>query len=446
MPALATTASLPLLPPQAAANDPKAPAAAGKSSAPASGFPLLLELINAIAAAETPAAPAANQPAPPKQTKRVKDPSEELTAAPAAAPVLPALVPDVPAPVAQGPAAELPKTAAPTVPATSAGLLVAQTRVQSPAESPAPAYEPTTAHETHVTTLGVSRTALNIPAPPAGIQVRAQSENARCADLLERVLAPASGVWRRQDPIPQQPGSTDVQPPAVPQPSAQPASQSVDLAFTMQLTPLKPAAAALAPKPRKTDEIEPAPAPEKAPSALKPVAIAAGTAAPPEGHPDVSQPESPKPVLPAEPVELRPLEPPKPNSPAHEIKLEVSGAAQRVEVRLSERAGEVRVAVRTADSHLAGSLRENLPGLSSRLAENGFRTETWHPMASTGEVRRTAEVSTGNLSQDAHPDSRQHSGGQSSQQDSPRRQQLSEEQIERKDKGKDFAWFISSQQ
>ena len=214
----------------------------------------------------------------------------------------------------------------------------------------------------------------------------------------------------------------------------------------MQLTPLKPAIVVPAPKPRKTEEIEPAPAPEKTPSVLKPVALATEIAAPPEARQEISQPESPKPVLPAEPVELRPLEPAKSSAPAHEIKLEIGGAAQRVEVRLSERAGEVRVAVRTADSHLAGSLRENLPGLSSRLTENGFRTETWHPIASPGEVRRAAELSTGNLSQDSHPDSRQHSGGQSSQQDSPRRQPPSQEQIERKDKGKDFAWFISSQQ
>jgi hypothetical protein len=287
---------------------------------------------------------------------------------------------------------------------------------------------------------------MKIPAAPAGIQVRAQSEHPRCADPLERVLAPASGVWRRADPVPQQVDAADVQPAAVPQQSAQPASQPAgDLAFTMQLTPQKPALAAPGPKPRKTEEIEPAPAQEKTPSVLKPVALATEIAAPPEARQEISRPESPKPVLPAEPVELRPLEPAKSSAPAHEIKLEIGGAAQRVEVRLSERAGEVRVAVRTADSHLAGSLRENLPGLSSRLTENGFRTETWHPMAS-GEVRRAAEVSTGNLAQDPHPDSRQHSGGQSSQQDSPRRQPPSQEQIERKDKGKDFAWFISSQQ
>lgn len=72
-------------------------------------------------------------------------------------------------------------------------------------------------------------------------------------------------------------------------------------------------------------------------------------------------------------------EPPPPVSPARDIRLQVTGGERRVEVRLTERAGEVQVSVRTPDSQLAGALRDDLPALSARLQQTGFRAETWHP-------------------------------------------------------------------
>ena len=118
---------------------------------------------------------------------------------------------------------------------------------------------------------------------------------------------------------------------------------------------------------------------------------------------------------------------------AHDIKLEVSGGEQRVELRLSERGGEVRVAVRTTDSHLAGALRENLPELTTRFAETGLRSEIWRPSATPG----------GSHSQEG--DSQSRGQGGNSQQDSEQRQARSspEEKIH-KEKGKDFAWLMSS--
>ena len=55
---------------------------------------------------------------------------------------------------------------------------------------------------------------------------------------------------------------------------------------------------------------------------------------------------------------------------------------QRVELKITDHAGEVKVAVRTADPELAGSLRENLGDLVHRLEQNGLRAENWHPAAS----------------------------------------------------------------
>ena len=72
-------------------------------------------------------------------------------------------------------------------------------------------------------------------------------------------------------------------------------------------------------------------------------------------------------------------EPATPVSPARDIRLQVTGGDQRVDVRLTERAGEVQVSVRTPDSQLAGALRDDLAALSARLEQSGFRAETWHP-------------------------------------------------------------------
>ena len=55
--------------------------------------------------------------------------------------------------------------------------------------------------------------------------------------------------------------------------------------------------------------------------------------------------------------------------------LQVTGGDQRVDVRLTERAGEVQVSVRTPDSQLAGALRDDLAALSARLEQSGFRAE-----------------------------------------------------------------------
>ena len=121
------------------------------------------------------------------------------------------------------------------------------------------------------------------------------------------------------------------------------------------------------------------------------------------------------------------------------------GRDQRL-AALTERAGEVRVAVRTTDSQLAGSLRQNLPGLSARLDASGYRTESWHPAAASGEERHTADTNAGTLTQDSNLQSGQHGQQQQSGNGHSRRPEPPEEQHERKEKGKDFAWLMSSLQ
>ncbi len=69
-----------------------------------------------------------------------------------------------------------------------------------------------------------------------------------------------------------------------------------------------------------------------------------------------------------------------PKTPLTDISLQVGQSqGQNVEVRLVERAGELRVAVRAGDSDVAQGLRQGLSDLTSKLSESGFRAETWRP-------------------------------------------------------------------
>ena len=64
----------------------------------------------------------------------------------------------------------------------------------------------------------------------------------------------------------------------------------------------------------------------------------------------------------------------------HNISLRLTNADQSsVQVRLTERAGELQVSVRTPDVSLTRGLRDGLPDLMSRLQVNGYRAETWQP-------------------------------------------------------------------
>jgi hypothetical protein len=103
-------------------------------------------------------------------------------------------------------------------------------------------------------------------------------------------------------------------------------------------------------------------------------------AASPTRPPHVAVAESHRPAVAAPPEQSVLL-----SAPAREIRLQVSGGEQRVDVRLTEHRGEVQVAVRTPDSRLTEALRSDLPALSARLEQNGFRAETWHPASSRPE-------------------------------------------------------------
>jgi hypothetical protein len=94
-------------------------------------------------------------------------------------------------------------------------------------------------------------------------------------------------------------------------------------------------------------------------------------------------------VTPATPVERvsMPLAAPNPTAHVADVSVNIqvpradASGDDRVAIRMSQRGSEIHVSVRTPDSQLAQSLRQDLGKLTTGLDQGGFRTETWHPAA-----------------------------------------------------------------
>ena len=89
---------------------------------------------------------------------------------------------------------------------------------------------------------------------------------------------------------------------------------------------------------------------------------------------------------------------------ANELSFSVSSSdQQKVEVRVMDRAGEVRVSVRTPNEELASTLRSDLGSLTGKLNQSGFTTEAFAPSSHSGEFSRD---------QNNPPANQQQGGGQ----------------------------------
>jgi hypothetical protein len=110
---------------------------------------------------------------------------------------------------------------------------------------------------------------------------------------------------------------------------------------------------------------------------------------------------------------------------ARQISLRVAeGGEERVEVRVAEQSGALRVDVRARNEGLAGRLRDGLPELVGRLQENGLEAEVWRPSridASEASARRDERpVADG---QERNPGGQRGSGWQQGEEGGRRRHQ-----------------------
>jgi hypothetical protein len=102
----------------------------------------------------------------------------------------------------------------------------------------------------------------------------------------------------------------------------------------------------------------------------------------------------------AEIVKTADLPPTAVSRPPQSIDLKVSGAGEsQVDVRVSQRAGDVQVTVRTPDGDLAQSLRQHLPELSDRLAQSGVGGEVLSPATAQTSADTTSNQESWNSDQ-----------------------------------------------
>jgi hypothetical protein len=239
--------------------------------------------------------------------------------------------------------------------------------------------------------------------------------------------------------------------PAPAAPQNPPPTPSGDLAFAARVQPVAAASAepSPAPRPMQHDVITPEQAKKAAEknaaeaTAVQPVAAGADASLSSSGqHGQLGQytnaqtaPSSPAaassvaaaPAPPLKPVEMKVPETQAKAvaGPLKDISVQVSQPGdQKVEVRVVQQSGELRVAVRTGDSDLAHGMQQGLSDLVGRLQDNGFRAEAWRPggtTAQSGAVLETRSSPSGSQNGDS-----QSSSGNSHQQQGERRQNQSQ--------------------
>jgi len=167
---------------------------------------------------------------------------------------------------------------------------------------------------------------------------------------------------------------------------------------------------------------------------------------------ETARPGGAAPLVPANSFRADAADPasaPKPEAggAAREIHLDLRDADARVNLRLVERAGSVRIDVRTPDGHLAGSLRDDLPALSARLEQTGLRAETWHDAPAAAAARiRMAEPGTSGGFQLSQNQSRREGGGHNPRDGQPQEKRQQQHQPESQTQPKEFSWLYTSLQ
>ncbi len=89
----------------------------------------------------------------------------------------------------------------------------------------------------------------------------------------------------------------------------------------------------------------------------------------------------------ARPAEAEPPEPAA-QPVSRDVSLHLADGESSVDIRMAERAGEIRVTVHTPDRDLANSLRADLPDLVGKLRQSGFQAEAWRPASTASDAGR----------------------------------------------------------
>lgn len=190
-------------------------------------------------------------------------------------------------------------------------------------------------------------------------------------------------------------------------------------------TPGSSIAAAPVKEPRNIDLDEPMPA--QAPRV--PTVAPEGLLGPQNSPLASSSAPTTKIPIPAEHVSVTTVRtevPAKPIQPVRDLSIQIGQSNQeRVELRVTQQSGELRVAVTASDPDLAHGIQQGLPQVLARLEEVGLRAEAWRPAGVVGSLPATPEIRPTsaefpNADSQQQPGPHQQYGGQR-QQDQPHR-------------------------
>jgi len=134
--------------------------------------------------------------------------------------------------------------------------------------------------------------------------------------------------------------------------------------------------------------------------------------------------QSAVPAQEAKEVRTAVVEPPEPapQPVSRDVALHLADGDSSVDIRMAERAGEIRVTVHTPDRDLANSLRADLPDLVGKLRQSGFQADTWRPAAATQTDTGRRSGSDGSPSQEHSPGARKDGRQQQPRQHEPKKQ------------------------
>jgi hypothetical protein len=112
--------------------------------------------------------------------------------------------------------------------------------------------------------------------------------------------------------------------------------------------------------------------------------------------------------------------------PLREVSIRITSDTQAADVRMTERNGEIQVAVRASDSNLAHSLRNEVGDLVRGLSPSGLNAEVWHP----GSGSQTADSGS----------SKRESGGQALVEQQDKQEQPSGQQQRKEERRQPGQW------
>jgi hypothetical protein len=154
-------------------------------------------------------------------------------------------------------------------------------------------------------------------------------------------------------------------------------------------------------------------------NAIPGLPAAASTSSAPQGARDAN---AEKPAESDAPQLMEPQGEERATESVRDISLRLTDKDQgSVQVRLSERAGELHVSVRTPDAGLTRGLRDGLSDLVGRLENSGYRAETWQPAG--GNASNSHDQSHDSSSRGGQQQSGGGSGSGAGHQDNARDQQ-----------------------